>query len=195
MPKVTFSPTITTGDDTTSDRQLASQSRAAVQCKSQFEYECPKDGTDPKLSAMNAFRIGRDRISEFIIQSPFAEANPIDAGKMICEAFNQGRKPFDYIHQGTYFGTRYQPTQFLLSIVNKKPTLAIPSTDKKYRRFVYPSPGKDIRLSAWETSENYLNLYGHIIINVPPNCYALATTGLERKPQIYAPGIHVIHDP
>ena len=134
-------------------------------------------------------------LDDVIIASTLCNDNPNVQAMNIIKAFNNrvlpGQSTFE---TSLFFGDWVNPDCFILGACNQIPELQPYDGAQKLRRGWYLDPTVNTEmLTIKEQTYPFYGAYGSYVLNVPPNKYALAWSGLN--PKIYGTGPHVIHDP
>lgn len=135
------------------------------------------------------------RIEDVIISSTLFHRNPTVQGSRIVAEFNKRILPGQTTFETSLFvGDWVNPDQFILGACNQIPEIQPYNGAQKIRRAWYANPTINTEIIGikYQTSLFY-GKYGSYVLNVPPNYYALAWSGI--RPLIFGVGPHVIHDP
>ena len=145
---------------------------------------------------MKAFKIDDEKsLDDVVILSTLHNSNPNIQASNIIKAFNsrvlQGQNTFE---KSLFVGNWVNPDCFILGACNQIPELHPYDGAQKLRRGWYADPTINTETIGIRTQTcPFYGAYGSYVLNVPPNKYALAWSGID--PQIYGVGPHVIHDP
>lgn len=134
-------------------------------------------------------------LEEIIIESSLRHDNPDIQAMNIIKAFNSRVKPgYNTFEKSYLFGDWVNPDCFILGACNQIPEIQPYDGAQKLRRGWFMSLKINTEMIAIrKQTDAFYGGYGSYVLNVPPNKYALAWSGLE--PKIYGVGPHVIHDP
>jgi len=134
-------------------------------------------------------------LEDIIIESTLIDKDPNKQAMNIINAFNSRVEPgYNAFEKSLFFGYWVNPDQFILGACNQIPEIQLYDGAQKLRRGWYTSFKVNTELiGIIKQTETFFGIYGSYVLNVPPNKYALAWSGLV--PKIYGVGPHVIHDP
>jgi regulator of protease activity HflC (stomatin/prohibitin superfamily) len=130
-----------------------------------------------------------------IIPSTLYDNDPNVQAANIIKAFNTRVIPgYNTFEKSLILGNWVNPDCFILGACNQIPELHPYDGSQKLRRAWYANFKVNTEMIAIrEQTDAFYGAYGTYVLNVPPNKYALAWSGLQ--PKIYGVGPHVIHDP
>lgn len=134
-------------------------------------------------------------LQDIIIQSTLYDPNPSTQSNNIINAFNARRvEGLNTFEPSLFYGDWVNPDSFILGACNQIPEIQPYNGSQKLRRGWYLDPTINAEMiTIREQTYPFYGAYGSYVLNVPPNKYALAWSGLI--PKIYGVGPHVIHDP
>jgi len=135
------------------------------------------------------------KLEDIVIESTLRHEDPNIQAKNIIKAFNVNVKPgYNTFEKSIILGNWVNPDCFILGACNQIAELQPYDGALKIRRGFYFNLKINTEcLAIRPQTHPFYGAYGSYVLNVPPNKFALAWSGLE--PKIYGVGPHVIHDP
>lgn len=137
---------------------------------------------------------GEVTIKDVVIPSTLFHPNPNKQAENIVNEFNKRVLPgLNTFETSLFLGDWVNPDSFILGACNQIPELHIYDGAQKLRRSWYADPTINTEMiGIKKQTHSIYGAYGSYVLNVPPNKYALAWSGLN--PLIFGVGPHVIHD-
>jgi regulator of protease activity HflC (stomatin/prohibitin superfamily) len=133
-------------------------------------------------------------LEDVVIESTLKHADPEIQARNIINAFNTRVQPgLSTFKPSLLLGDWVNPDSFILGACNQIPELhAYNGSQKLRRRFNASFKVNTVAITIKKQTDTFYGAYGSYVLNVPPNRFALAWSGLQ--PKIYGVGPHVIHD-
>jgi regulator of protease activity HflC (stomatin/prohibitin superfamily) len=149
---------------------------------------------ETKSASLQGLECWISKLDDVVIQSNLAHPDPNTQTRNIIKEFNKrvipGQNTFE---KSLFFGDWVNPDCFILGACNQIPEIQPYDGSQKLRRGWYIDPTINTEMIAIRQQTHPIyGKYGSYVLNVPPNKYALAWSGLQ--PKIYGVGPHVIHD-
>ena len=136
-------------------------------------------------------------LDDVVRKSTLADASPHKQTEKIIAAFNDKitHSAVTTVTWNPFRGERVSPDEFLVAHRNQVPELV--PYNKKRIALAITGPGTVTdRVAKIKLDTPYFDSkMGSVLLNVPVNHVALATTGTDKTPILFGAGPHVIHDP
>lgn len=161
---------------------------------SKEEKKISLDVTEIKIPPPVEFKLTLDDV---VKKSELADISPHKQTEKIIAAYNGKiiNSAITKVKWNPFRGSRVAPDEFLVVHRNQVPEL-VPYNKRKIA-LAMTGPGTETGIIGRVKLDTRVfdSKMGSVLLNVPVNHVALATTGTDKTPVIYGAGPHVIHDP